>query len=721
MRFVHSFLLPLALAASTDCRSAIFAPTNSTPLPLHPRLLLDQAGVEALRQRITQSPWAGQWREYKSGVDQRLAKPVELPPRGGNWSHNYVCPQHGARLKQGKQIGPWEWEHRCPVGNHLLHGDPSQATLDFDGNAISAVHGSYAALLRDAGVVYQVTGQPRYAEKAREILLAYAAQYLGYARHDNQGRPKNGGRVASQSLTEASWLIQMAQGADLIWDMLSAEQRRAAEEKLFRPALEQVILPSRHGIHNIQCRLNAATGLVGYLLGDPRLVQIAIDDPQSGFRQQIQRGVRDDGMWCEGASGYHFFTIEGLWPLAEAARHCGLNLYDARFKSMFDGPLALAMPNLTLPAFNDSGTVPLISRADYYELAYARWHDARYAPLLAAGGHTGELALWFGAPPPPTSELNQGGGSRNSPASGYAILERGAGDQATWLCLKYGPHGGGHGHYDKNHFVLYTRGQVLMPDAGTHAYASPLHKSWDKTTLAHNTLVVDEQSQAQAQGRCLAFGLAGGVDYVMTDAGPIYPGVRFVRTAALLNENLIVIVDQARAEEEHVFDVACHLAGKWNKLPEGQPWTPSGANGYKHITSATIRAGASGMTATTLFEQGGESALTLAGGEPTQFIAGTGIGASTEDRVPIALLRRKAKETAFVWAVALDGKPVQLETLAVRDANAQPLSAAAAASVTIRSGDKGWRLLVNPAGQAVQVSLPEGTWTSSELFAVRTL
>ncbi len=81
-------------------------------------------------------------------------------------------------------------------------------------------------------------------------------------------------------------------------------------------------------------------------------------------------------MWCEGASGYHFFTIEGLWPLAEAARHCGLDLYEARFKSMFDGPLALAMPDLKLPNFNDSGTVSLTSRADLYELAFARWHDA---------------------------------------------------------------------------------------------------------------------------------------------------------------------------------------------------------------------------------------------------------------------------------------------------------------------------------------------------------
>src|SRR5204863_6199754 len=97
-----------------------------------------------------------------------------------------------------------------------------------------------------------------------------------------------------------------------------------------------------------------------------------------------------------------------------------------------------------------------------------------------------------------------------------------------------------------NSFILYTHGQVLSPDAGTHAYGSPLHTGWDKTSLAHNTLVVDENSQQPAQGTCLAFGTDHGVEYSITDAGPIYTNanVRFIRTAAMLTPDLIVFVDQ---------------------------------------------------------------------------------------------------------------------------------------------------------------------------------
>src|SRR5581483_843377 len=82
--------------------------TSQTPvaLPPHPRLLLDSNGIVALKQRVATADWAkASWRQLSNNAAKTLDQPVELPPRGGNWSHNYVCPVHGARLEQGKQIG----------------------------------------------------------------------------------------------------------------------------------------------------------------------------------------------------------------------------------------------------------------------------------------------------------------------------------------------------------------------------------------------------------------------------------------------------------------------------------------------------------------------------------------------------------------------------------------------------------------------------------------
>ncbi|HWC59780.1 MAG TPA: heparinase II/III family protein, partial [Verrucomicrobiae bacterium] len=631
-----------------------------TNLPPHPRLLLDGNGIAALKKRIAVAPWAAaSWNELKARADRDLKKAVVLPPRGGNWSHNYVCPEHGARLKLGKQIGPWQWEHICPVGDHVLHGDPTKATLDFDGNAISSIHGDYAREIVDDGLVYQVTGDARYAAHAREILLAYADRYLTYPVHDNQGKPGGrGGHVASQSLTEATWLIDVAQGADLVWDTLSEADRSAIVDKMLRPALDEIIIPQKYGIHNIQCREDSAIGLVGFLLNDPKLISLAIDDPKYGFRAQMEHGVLPGGFWLEGSTGYHFFAMDGMWPLMEAARNCGTDLYGPKFKSLFDGPLALAMPNLSLPNFNDSGISPLEGHAEIYELAVARYQDPVYAALLPKK-RSSRMALLFGS-------TNVGGGnvkipvaSRNLTGPGYAILERGKDEDATWLGLKYGPHGGGHGHPDKNSFILYARGEIVAPDVGTHAYGSPLHTGWDKTTLAHNTLVVDEKSQAPAQGKCLAFGSEQGVDFSVTDAGPIYPGVHFIRTAATLTTNLIVFIDQIDADAPHTFDLAYHQVGSWENLPAGQPWSSKKGDGYKYFADANIRdANAGDIALITKISDNWKPVVTLAESSPTEVITGYGIWKTTEDRVPMVVQRRHAQQTTYVWAVSLDGGSV---------------------------------------------------------------
>jgi hypothetical protein len=410
----------------------------------------------------------------------------------------------------------------------------------------------------------------------------------------------------------------------------------------------------------------------------------------------MEEGVLGDGMWREGSSGYHFFTLSGVWPLTEAARNCGRDLYGPKLRSMFDGPLALAMPDFVLPNFNDSSTVPLANEADIYELALARYGNAAYAPLLAQSNRRGRLALLCGVTNLPIGASLASLGSRNSPASGYAILQQGDGSGATWLCLKYGPHGGGHGHPDKNHFILYARGQIVAPDAGTHAYGSPLHTAWDKTTLAHNTLTVDEASQAPATGKCLAFGAERGVDYVMSDAGPIYPGVRLVRTAALLTSNLVVFVDQVAADKPRTLDLVYHQIGVWEQLPAGEPWTRSGTAGYRYFTGATQRTNAAaGLTLRLKIADDWHSTVTLAEGEPTDVITGYGILKTTEDHVPMLVQRRQAQHTAFVWAVSLDGVPVSLRSETVSNAAGKPLSEADAVLVNVRVGDRQWSLLAN--------------------------
>lgn len=572
-------------------------------------------------------------------------------------------------------------------------------------------------------MLYQVTGQERYAARSREILVAYANRYLSYPIHDNQGHPGGrGGHVASQSLTEATWLIEIAQAADLVWNALNESDQRAITDKMLRPALNQIIIPQKYGIHNIQNRENSAIGLVGFLLDDPKLIALAIDDPRYGFRAQMEKGVLPGGFWLEGSTGYHFFAMDGMWPLLEAARNCGRDLYGDKFKSLFDGPISLTMPDLSLPNFNDSGISPLQSHGEIYELAVARYHDAAYTTLLQLTGRTNRMALLFGTTDLPGGTFQTPAASRNLTGPGYAILQRGADTNATWLALKYGPHGGGHGHPDKNSFILYARGEVVAPDVGTHAYGSQLHSGWDKTTLAHNTLVVDEKSQDPAQGKCLAFGNEHGVDFSVTDAGPIYSDVHFIRSTAMIDSNLIVFVDQIQSGSVHIFDLAYHQVGKWQGLPSGTPWISSTSrSGYKYLENATTREANSGTVALqTATTNNWRVAITLAETSPTEVITGYGIWKTTEDKVPMLVQRRQAQQTAYVWAVSLDGVPVTLHVTDVSDTSGQRLDESQALVVQVTSGDRNWSLLANPERKNVNVrSAGSAQWQTDAVFTVR--
>jgi hypothetical protein len=608
-------------------------------LPEHPRLLFNRAGIEALQKRVHQDGWSAQWKNFQASYDAAMPAAIELPPRGSNWYHWYVCPKHGVRLVTGKKVGPWQWEHVCPTDNEILRGDPARPQTDFDGCALSSTHGRYAAAVRDGGILYQVTRDARYARRVRDILLAYAAKYADYPLHTTKAEAAiGGGRVGPQTLDESVWLIPMAQGADLIWDALSEADRRLLADKLFLPAARDVILPHKMGVHNIQCWKNSAVGLTGFLLGDDALIAAAIDDPDRGYRTQMAKGVQGDGVWFEGAWGYHFYTLNALWPLTEAARNSGIDLYGMPLRKMFFAPISLAMPNLMLPAFNDSSESAV--RNSLYELAYARYADPILLKVLTGAPRRSDHALWFGVDRF-EMEVKVADNSRNFTDSGYAILTSGG----TWLCLKYGPHGGGHGHPDKNNFILFGNGKVLFPDPGTRPYGSPLHGEWDRATIAHNTLVVDGANQAQSTGKTLTF----GPNYAMTDAGPIYPGVRFVRTAAMLSENLLVFVDRIAADRPHTFDLANHYAGAWKDLPAGDAATVA----YPHVLDATKRNAAVLRTDAV--------AITLAANEPTEVITATGPGKSTAERISMSIFRRTAQATTYVWAVSLEGAPVKLD------------------------------------------------------------
>lgn len=642
----RSARLGLAGRPATD-KEVIVSVTKPLDLPPHPRLLATDAELAALRERAGRQEWlARAMAGYVADADAWLDREIELPPRGGQWWHWYADPKTGETLQT---VSPTE--HRNPRTGEVFTGYP------YDDVVLSRDHDNLARAVMLCGLAYRWTGEAKYAERAKEILLAYARRYDSYPLHNIHGRPEiGGGKVGPQTLDESVWLIPVAQGADLIWETLTDEERELAETGLFRPAVE-VIRQHRMSIHNIQCWKNSAVGLVGLLLGDAELVADAVTSPH-GYYEQIARGVTLDGQWYEGAWGYHWYTMSALVPLTEAGERCGLGLYgferDGRsFKGLFDGPLALAMPDLRLPAFNDSGLSNVGGNTRFYELGLARYADPSYVRVLGArrGGDPLSVIAAVETLPELPAEAT---GSRVYPDSGYAILQAGDGPAATWLCLKYGPHGGGHGHPDKLNVALYARGEILAIDPGTTRYGVPLQQEWFRTTIAHNTLTVDETSQRPATGKLLAFAVGDGVSAACAAAGGIYDGVDYRRAVALFGTDLVLILDQVESNAEQTYDFAYHHDGAWLDPPAGAALTMPEANGYRHLEMVAltgppppVRVGE--VTATVdVIAPGGE------------IWAGTGLYRSAAERVPCLIARLRGRGARVGWAIGLSGERAAL-------------------------------------------------------------
>jgi len=550
-----------------------------------PRLLLtpeDFARVKALAQ---QQSWARSVydaivlaaEDWPKTHLQRYGLSVwEVPPEGGQWSQHYICKVHGVSL----QFHPPD-KHVCPVDGQVYSGWP------YDQVIYGRRHSESAAAARDNGLAWQFTRRPEFARAAARILLAYADVYLSYPLKDVNNRPDTSGaaRVTAQTLDEAVWLITMAWAYDLISDSdaLNQAERRHVEQDLLRPAAS-LIMRNNRGMSNWQSWHNAAIGAVGFTLRDQALVAAAIDGP-SGFRYQMRASVQADGVWYEGAWGYHFYALDPLCQLAEMAARAQIDLWaEPSLRSMFEAPLKFALPDGTLPNFNDSGNVSLYNYDRLYELAYARYADPLFATVLGRRAR-GREALFWGAPelpaaqPPPLPSFV-------FEASGNAILRARANDH--YVAFKFGPHGGGHGHYDKLNFISFWNGGIMAVDPGTQSYAAPTHSTWDKMTVAHNTLVVDERTQSEATGNLHGFALLPDVSAVRADAGQAYRQAELVRTLLLTPEYLVDLFEaRARDGRPHRYDWVYHNYGALSSpLPLELYTAFPKSEGYQHLSNA---------------------------------------------------------------------------------------------------------------------------------------
>ncbi|MFP4056048.1 MAG: alginate lyase family protein [Candidatus Brocadiia bacterium] len=459
-------------------------------------------------------------------------------------------------------------------------------------------------------MAYALTGQRRYAERAKAILVGYAQRYELYPEHKGVNRSDTG-KVMAQRLSEAMWLIPLIRGYELIHDggLLTDDERQGIEQKLIRPCVRFIYRKSvaqrvadrqrqnpnwrteappprkrRGPIGNWLNFYAAAAITAGAVLGDGDLVDLTVHD----VKGYIRDGISQDGMWGEGAIGYQLFALQALTVVLETAARQGHDLWGyrgCRIKMPFDSVLRYAYPDGTAPGINDSGRVRLGNWATMiYDYAWLRYRDPGYAYLVNASprqlfvseGVYYPTRIYRKLPEPEAVTYP----STVFHSTGYAILR----DPGRYFLLDYGRHGGVHGHFDKLNLLAFAGGDELGGEPVMHRYEDPLHGQWTRHTVAHNTLAADGRSQLACTGKLLVFEDAGPIKVMRGEAAGAYPGVLLDRTVVVCPD-AIVDLYHARSQHEHTWDRTLRFHGTLDGHPGLEDASePLGRrDGYQHL------------------------------------------------------------------------------------------------------------------------------------------
>ncbi|WP_406235099.1 oligoalginate lyase [Isoptericola jiangsuensis] len=460
---------------------------------------------------------------------------------------------------------------------------------------------NYQALLA-AGTLYRLTGDKAYVTYSRDMLLQYAKLYPTLGPHP-EGRGQIPGRVFWQVLNDSVWLVNAIQGYDAIRDALSAQDRQTIESQLFRPMAEFLISEPKNydQIHNHATWAVAATGMTGYVLRDQELVEKSLrgsqKDDQFGFLRQIDLLFSPDGYYEEGP----YYQRYALAPFLLFANAIERNEPQRKIFARRDGVLLKAVDVLVQTSYDglffpindailDKGidTEELVAGIG---IAYARTGDDHLLSvaqqqkrlLLSPEGLQVAQALAANKAKPfdykPMLLRDGPDGDRG----GLAIL-RMNGEDGQALVQKDTMQGMGHGHFDKLNWLFYDNGKAVVTDYGAARFLNveakrggiylAENRSWAKQTVAHNTLVVDEQSHFKGDWK-RGEEHAPQVRFFQADADTqiasatmrdAYPGVVFTRTQALLRHpelGLPVVLDllQVHGDKAARYDLPLHFNG----------------------------------------------------------------------------------------------------------------------------------------------------------------
>ncbi len=360
------------------------------------------------------------------------------------------------------------------------------------------------------GTAYWLTDDERFAETFALHLESWMEQ-----------NPPAAGINWFSSLEVALRLISW------IWAFNFFKDSRSLTPELFQKALKFLYVHGKHIEKYLSTYYSPNTHLTGEALGLYYLgTQFSFFKHAENWRKtgadilyaELDRQILPDGVYFEQSTWYqrytadfytHFLILKTLnGDETDANLHDKLN---EKLQSALDFLMYSARPDGTTPLLGDDdggrslphGTsqaddfsATLATGAVLFERGDYKFVARKYAEetlwLLGAKGVHRFEDLTEQMPDKNSCEFKDGG---------YFVMRDGWAETDNYLlvdCGALGAGNGGHGHADALAIDLAVGGRTTLVDAGTYTYhESQELRDYFRSTISHNTLMIDEKSQSE--------------------------------------------------------------------------------------------------------------------------------------------------------------------------------------------------------------------------------
>ncbi len=473
-------------------------------------------------------------------------------------------------------------------------------------------HASTSQRVFDKALVWKLAGDTTLREEVIRFVRDLCDREQGFL---TIGKATTGVQVH-----EGNFFLYLAAICDILYgEDLLTEADKDNIEATFRYYIEL----NRDDMSGVGIMNHQASAISGGVLAALFMEDMAeldhLMNAEGGWVDQLSKGTMSDGWWFESTGNYSYLVVHRFAMVAQVFENYGWNIYDRRFpvrfkskdfenvkegftgmkfdiwgpmdnntiglEEMFSGHIPMMDENAVLVSSNDSNTPgPHV----FYELAYRHFRKDELAWVIKQSDRKGWGALIYGVSEIPEVE-DPRSKSDFSPNVGLTALRSQTADrpieEQITAYLKFGTHGGWHGHFDRTGLLALDRNghKYFGTEMCWFGYGHRGYKECVQTTATHNMITVDELQQEAVPSEQVLFhaGEMMQASVVQTKARwrkiPTWNIEKFPpwddkefdadfesilqRRLTVVTDDYVVIADYMGASKRHTYDWFLHPIG----------------------------------------------------------------------------------------------------------------------------------------------------------------